>query len=107
MHKRKNPSAPGPLRTDRNEAAAADDPGQRVSPARERAADQVVQRATRGLMRVDSRRKMRWLFRRLFFLLIMLGAIAGLYYCFADRIPMELLNEYWEQLRAKLLPAVA
>ena len=99
MRQRENQPASHPPHQDLDEAGADDDLGERVSPARERAADQVVQRATRGLMRVDSRRRMRLFFRRLFIALIMAGAIAGIYYGVAD----ELLSEYWEQVKAKLL----
>ena len=72
----------------------------------DRAADRVVQRATRGLIRVDSRRRMRCFLRRVLIVAIVGVVIAGLGYTFRDALPIDLLVDYWDQLKAKVAPVL-
>jgi hypothetical protein len=75
-----------------------------VSPARDRASEKIVQRATQGLMRRESRRRVRVFLRRIFLWSVLALASWLAWYWFADRIPMDLLNQYWEELKDKTLP---
>jgi hypothetical protein len=74
-----------------------------ISPARDRAADQTVKRATAGLMRLDSRRRVRSLLRRLCYLLLLVAPIAGLTFYFYEDLT-NLLHSCWEQIASKLFP---
>ena len=77
-----------------------------LSPARARASDQSVKRATSGLMRLESRRKLRTWMRRSLYLALLAAPIAGLIYFFAEEI-VDLIVAYWERIQAKLPPADA
>jgi hypothetical protein len=113
VHKREKKLASAPLGSqvgrvnkEDHESPSTEGDQEQASPAAERAADAVVQRATRGLMRVDSRRRARVVLRRLCWLLILAGVIGGLGYYFADAVAIDLLSEYWDQLKDKLRPAL-
>jgi hypothetical protein len=84
-----------------------EDNHERGSPAAERAADAIVKRATRGLMRLDSRRRTRAFLRRLCWILIVAGLVGGLGYLFADAMPTDLLSDYWDQLKDKVRGAMS
>ena len=74
----------------------------RVSPAQERATDAVVQRATKGLMRLNSRRMVRACLRRLLWLMVLAAAIGAVAYWLTDIVPAELVRQYWDELQEKL-----
>jgi len=65
-----------------------------VSPAKQRTSDAVVHRATQGLIRLESRRRMRKFLHRLVTGLIVAAVLAGLGYYFA---------EYWDLFKDKLI----
>lgn len=94
-----------PIKSDRK-SGPDDDPSEPVSPAVERAADAVVKRATRGLMRLDSRRRLRLVLRRVGWLLAIAAVVGGLGYLFADAMPTDLLSDYWDQLKDKVRAAL-
>ena len=73
-----------------------------ASPAQQRASDAVVDRATKGLIRLESRRRTRALLRRLVIFSIVGGLVGGIFYYFADLVPVHVLNEYWQQIQEKL-----
>ena len=77
-----------------------------ISPARARAADQTVKRATGGLIRLDSRRRLRSFLRRSLYFVLIVVPLAGLVYWFAEDI-VDLLVAYWERIESKLPPSEA
>ena len=100
------PARSGQPSTGDLQSGSDEDHHQRASPAVERAADAVVKRATRGLMRLDSRRRIRAILRRLCWFLIVVGVVGGLGYLFADALPAQLLSDTWDQLIDKLRAAL-
>lgn len=77
-----------------------------LSPARVRASDQSVKRATSGLIRLESRRKLRNLMRRLLYLALLAAPIAALIYFFAEEI-VDVLVAYWDRIESRLPAARA
>ncbi len=109
VHKREKQAESRPLPTE-SDGAATDDVIEitSVSPAKQRASDAVVHRATQGLIRLESRRRTRSFLRRTVIVMIVAGVLAGLGYYFADSVPTHVLKEYWEQIQDKLtLPPAA
>ena len=79
---------------------------EKLSPARARASDQIVKRATHGLIRVESRRRLRAWLRR--FLIVAAIVLIG-YGCwkwFGDDLPYEWMNWAWEDLTTKIEPLI-
>ena len=76
------------------------------SPARARASDQTVKRATSGLIRLDARRRVKTYLRRSLYLALLAAPIAALIYFFAEDI-VDVLLAYWERIESKMPPAGA
>lgn len=75
-----------------------------LSPARMRASDQIVKRATRGLIRVESRRRIRTILRRLLILAVLAAIGYGGWQIFGDDFPHDWFNWAWEDLTTKIEP---
>ena len=103
MHKREDEPTSPPSGADKDAVTASSEP---VSPARARAADQIVKRARNGLIRLETRRRYRVLARRFFYALLIAGAIYAVWYFLADDAPIELLKGYWQEIKAKLIPVL-
>jgi hypothetical protein len=73
----------------------------RLSPARSRAADQTVKRATLGLMRLDSRRRCRSGMRWLCYLALVLAPLATIIFWYSQELA-ESLTTAWETILTKL-----
>ncbi len=68
--------------------------------------EQIVKRATRGLIRVESRRRARMLLRRVFTLAVIAGFGYAFWRLFGDRLPYEWLNSIWDDLVSKIEPVL-
>lgn len=68
---------------------------------RSRAVDQTVQRATNGLIRLESRRRTRNLLRRLIYLTLIIAPLGGLCCYYSDELT-HLLATCWEQIASKV-----
>ncbi|MFK8110700.1 MAG: hypothetical protein AB8B91_00775 [Rubripirellula sp.] len=77
-----------------------------VSPARDRKSEAIVQRVTEGLMRRDSRRRVRVFFRRIFFWAVTAGVLYGAWRLREHWLPMDLLNNWWADIESKLVPVL-
>jgi hypothetical protein len=102
VHKREeNTEKPAPPKT--KKVIVSEEQVTVVSPARDRKTDAIVQRATRGLMKRDSRRRVRSFFRRVLIVLV-IGSLgyAGWYFG-GHLLPLDLLKEWWADIEAKLV----
>ena len=104
VHKREEEPASRPIGADQDEVTASTESTEPISPARARATDQSVKRATHGLIRLESLRRLRHRVRRVFYATLILGAIAGLCYLFGGDAPMDWLRDCWREIEAKLIP---
>ncbi len=75
-----------------------------VSLAQARASDQIVKRATRGLIRVESKRRFRTLLRRMLIVAIAVAIGYGFWKLFGDNLPYDWFNWAWEDLSTKIEP---
>lgn len=73
-------------------------------PAGRYASEPIVERAIRGLMRVESRRRWRTAFRRVVWMTALVAIGYGLWYLFGDRLPGQWLTDLWDDLMLKLEP---
>ncbi len=88
-----------------DEAAATDDEQELAESTQlsdQHTRDEAVARATRGLIRFESRRRARTFVRRLFRLIILVAAIGGIGYYAADYFPAAQMQHYWQELKSKL-----
>ena len=66
------------------------------------ARDEVVERATRGLIRMEGRRRRRTILKRFVQLVIIGLAVFGAVHYGAEYLPVEQAQRYWQELKAKL-----
>ena len=107
MHKREEQTEAKTQGNESQEVIVSGDQQAPLSPARDRESERIVQRATRGLMKRDSRRRIRVFFRRLLVWTVAAAVVAILWYFLADNIPTDLLNEYWQDLESKIEPVIS
>ncbi len=113
VHKREEPvSSPSPETSEKETAtdapkktATTQDIASRGQLARNRSGEELVHEVSNRLLRLDSHRRLRLVAKRLFYLLIFAGVIAGFWYCFGADMPSDLIQDYWDQIKQKLIPA--
>ena len=79
--------------------------GRDVSPVNrrdQRGRDEAVERATRGLIRLEGRRRRRAVLRWMVQLALAGSLIGGAIYYSSDYIPTEQVQRYWQELKSKL-----
>ncbi len=103
VHKRAKEES-HPSNADVDESSLSEENGERVSPAVDRAADAIVQRAAQSLIRLESKRRLHTFVRKFIIITVVFAVIASLGYYFAEDLPTDLLESYWEQLQTKLAP---
>lgn len=84
------------------------DPGTLVepSPGRRHDQDQIVKRATRGLIKVEWRRRIRATARRIVILALLAAIGFACWYAVKDRLPYDWFQSIWEDLASKIRPLI-
>lgn len=77
------------------------EPAERAERARA-ARDEAVHRVTRGLVRIDARRRRRTIIRRLFLITLACAVLGGAGYYLSPYLPKYELHHFWEQVKSKL-----
>jgi hypothetical protein len=72
---------------------------------RDKSGEELVHEVSGRLVRLESRRQARVFAKRLFWVVSVAAVIAVLWYFFGDRFPTELMQEYWDEIKQKLVPA--
>ncbi len=75
-----------------------------ASPATTKPGQVLAKKVSYGLMRLNSRRRLRKFLKWLIYLLVIAGLLSALWYFFGDRFPSELLRGYWNDIIDKLFP---
>ncbi len=82
----------------------ASDADRQVAAASAKPSEAIVKKVSDGMMRLESRRKLRVFARRLLHLLVIAAICGGIWYFWGDRIPWQHLREQWDDIHDKLFP---
>ena len=110
VHQRKKQSADQPVVGNEEQTVATENPGSTLKPnsaATNPPGQVLTKKVSYGLMRLDSRRRLRKFFKWLLYLLVIAGLLSVLWYFFGDRFPWELMRGYWNEIIDKLFPEEA